>query len=85
MVNGNRLHISHVGSSTLKISGSVPLLLKNVLHVPDIAKNLISISKLTHDNDVLVEFFPVSCCVKDKTGQVILQGALKDGLYCINN
>ena len=43
--NGNRLNISHVGNTCLS-DGDKSLVLKNILCVPDIAKNLISVSKL---------------------------------------
>uniref|UniRef100_A0A803PR45 Retrovirus-related Pol polyprotein from transposon TNT 1-94 n=1 Tax=Cannabis sativa TaxID=3483 RepID=A0A803PR45_CANSA len=80
--DGNQLHISHVGSSTLQSDSGNKLLLNDVLHVPKIAKNLISISKLTADNKVFVEFFSDVCFVKDmETKMVVLRGRLKDGLY----
>ncbi|GAU51364.1 hypothetical protein TSUD_383580 [Trifolium subterraneum] len=48
----------------------------------DITKNLLSISKLTADNNIFVEFDVDCCFVKDKlTGKVLLRGKLKDGLY----
>ena len=56
--------------------------LKNILHVPDITKNLLSISQFTHDNNVVIEFYSTCCLVKDKNTRVtLLEGVLKDGLY----
>ncbi|KAL2532943.1 cysteine-rich RLK (RECEPTOR-like protein kinase) 8 [Abeliophyllum distichum] len=61
------------------------LVLKELLHVPRIRKNLISVSKLTADNNVSVEFFPNGCVVKDlSTRKAVLQGKLEDGLYQLN-
>ncbi|XP_031262132.1 uncharacterized protein LOC116120313 [Pistacia vera] len=58
------------------------LLLKNMLCVPHIAKNLLSISQITKDNGVIIEFHSDHCLVKDKwTKEVLLQGTLQDGLY----
>ncbi|TXG48382.1 hypothetical protein EZV62_027676 [Acer yangbiense] len=58
------------------------LLLKDILHVPDIKKNLLSISQLTACNNIIVEFDSCGCVVKDKaTGVALLQGKLKEGLY----
>ena len=75
------LTISHVGSSLLS-SKTQPLLLNNILHVPQITKNLISVSKFTRDNDVIIEFFSDGYLIKDKTTrQVLLKGTLKRGLY----
>lgn len=62
--------------------GSTSLELKNILCVPEIAKNLVSVSKLAQDNSVFIEFHDDFCLVKDKcTGQTMLKGVLKDDLY----
>ena len=52
--DGSKLPISHIGTATLPSPKS--LALKNILLVSSIAKNLISISKFTRDNNVIVEF-----------------------------
>uniref|UniRef100_A0A803PPY9 GAG-pre-integrase domain-containing protein n=1 Tax=Cannabis sativa TaxID=3483 RepID=A0A803PPY9_CANSA len=84
--NGNELSISHIGSGYLKTNGGRFLCLKEILHVPKIAKNLISISKLAAHNDLLIEFYADCCLIKDKaTGKALLQGALKEGLYQISS
>ena len=50
--------------------------------VPSITKNLISISKFTIENDVIVEFDSTCCYIKDKKSRkIMLQGVLKDGSY----
>lgn len=50
--------------------------------MPKITKNLLSVSKLATDNNITIEFDASDCFVKDKlTGQVLLQGKLRDGLY----
>ncbi|KAL5718134.1 hypothetical protein ACHQM5_011070 [Ranunculus cassubicifolius] len=77
--NGKGLNISHIGSSS---KGSLSL--QNMLHVPSIAKNLLSVSRLTRDNNVVFEFHPYSCYVKDTKGKVLLQGKTKDGLYALD-
>jgi hypothetical protein len=52
---GNGLHISHIGHSILHTPSS-PLLFKNILHVPSASKKLLSIHKLTLDNNIFLEF-----------------------------
>ena len=52
-----------------------------MLFVPSITKNLLSISKLTSDNSLSVEFCGNICFVKDMKGQVLLQGLAQKGLY----
>lgn len=75
--------ISHAGHLSLpSLIHNKVLHLKNVLCVLDITRNLLSISKITIDNSVLVEFFVDQCVIKDKLRHVaLLQGTLKDDLY----
>ena len=83
LVVGNdfTLNIKHIGSTNL-CHYSKPLKLKNILHVPKITKNLISISQFSIDNNVLVEFSSVGFTIKDNdTKNNLLQGTLKEGLY----
>ena len=65
--NGMGLHIKHVGCTILNTHAATSIYLNNILHVPTITKNLLSVSKLLADNDVVVEFYKTSCFVKDKT------------------
>ena len=59
-----------------------PITLRDVLYVPAIEKNLISVAKLIADNVVLIEFVNSACVIKDKvTRKLLLQGELRDGLY----
>uniref|UniRef100_A0A803Q570 Retrovirus-related Pol polyprotein from transposon TNT 1-94-like beta-barrel domain-containing protein n=1 Tax=Cannabis sativa TaxID=3483 RepID=A0A803Q570_CANSA len=79
--DGKKLLISHVGSACLPSSSSAPLNLHYVLEVPYINKNLVSVSKVTEDNDVFLEFHKHCCLVKDKDfKQVLLKGTVKNGL-----
>ena len=82
--DGNTLAISHVGSSYIPSSSShsQSLALHNILHIPKITKNLISVSQFTKDNNMVAEFFSDGCLIKDKvTRQVLLRVSLKRGLY----
>ena len=81
--DGSQLSISHIGH--LVVTAPKPLKLKNILLVPSITKNLISISKFALENDVIVEFNANCCYVKDnQSKEVLLQGTLKNGLYQLN-
>jgi hypothetical protein len=56
--------------------------LNQVLCVPAITKNLLSISKFTKDNNAYAEFSSLGCVIKDqKTKRPLLQGSLRNGLY----
>lgn len=75
--NGEKLKVVASGSSKINTVN-----LHDVLYVPQITKNLLSVSKLTSDNNAIVEFDHDCCSVKDKvTGKVLLKGIRKDGLY----
>ncbi|XP_010513467.1 PREDICTED: uncharacterized protein LOC104789470 [Camelina sativa] len=79
--DGSALSIKHTGSLSLP-STSRPLTLKNVLCVPKIHKNLISVYRLCNANNVTVEFAPAHLQVKDlKSGVPLLQGKARAELY----
>ncbi|KAL9454556.1 hypothetical protein AB3S75_010036 [Citrus x aurantiifolia] len=76
--NGTGLHITHARNIVLRMHNSSAyntLKLNNMLLVPEISKNLISISQLTKDNNIVIEFTDKSCFVKDNVRNlIILQG-----------
>lgn len=84
--NGTSLHIDHTGFSKLKSpSSSFTFTLNNVLHVPGIRKNLLSVAQFARDNSVFFEFHPDTFFVKSQaTRRQLLQGRFKDGLYAFN-
>lgn len=61
--NDTGLTINSFGQSFLKDSQSNSLILQNLLHVPNIAKNLLSVSKFYQDNVVFFEFHSNKCYV----------------------
>jgi len=80
--NGQGLSIKSSGYTKFvsPINPRVSLPLKQLLHVPAITENLISVSKFSKDNNVFFEFYPNHCAVKSQgTNEVLLQGS--DGLY----
>ena len=81
--NGHTLPILHTGYNSIRtLKPSQSLLLKDVLHVPDVTKNLLSISQFTRDNAVTLEFGALSCVIKDKVTKLpLLRGSLTNGLY----
>jgi histone deacetylase 1/2 len=88
MGNGQSLSILSNGSSTFTSPNHTQsqLTLNNLLHVPTITKNLISVSQFAKDNAVF-EFHPNHCVVKSEaTKEILLQGNVgADGLYCFSN
>jgi hypothetical protein len=47
--------INHIGQSTI-YTHDRDLILKNILHVPNASKNLVSVHKFTYDNNIFFEF-----------------------------
>jgi histone deacetylase 1/2 len=83
--NGAGLHISHVVHGTLNTTAkTLSLSLRNILHVPNITKNLLFAHKLTKDNDVFIEIHLYHFIVKDQESKRrVLQGRCESGLYPI--
>ncbi|CAA7017240.1 unnamed protein product [Microthlaspi erraticum] len=81
MADGSTIQISHTGFTSLP-TPSRSLALNDVLCVPNVHKNLISVYRLYNSNQVSVEFFPAHFQVKDlRTGVRLLQRRTKDELY----
>ena len=79
--NGAGLPITTTGFTTI-LTSSKNLLLDNVLCVPNMKKNLISVNKLCQSNGVMVQMCPNEFQVKDlNTGATILKGRANAGLY----
>jgi hypothetical protein len=49
--NGSGMPIRHIGQSSIR-THELNLILRNILHVPAASKNLVSVHKFTHDNNV---------------------------------
>jgi len=83
--NGTGMEISNVGHSTLH-SPSSKIHLRNVLHVPSASKNLVSVNRLTRDNNVFLEFHPDHFLIKEQvTRRSLLRGRCEGGLYPIKS
>ena len=81
MGNGTGLDIKHIGQTKI-FTPITSFLLHDVLHVPLIKKNLLSVHKFTKDTKTYLEFHPSCFFVKDQaTGKVLVQGPSNHGLY----
>lgn len=87
--NGQGMFITLIGNTAFPSAHKphVTLTLNNLLLVPKITKNLISVSQFTRDNRLYFEFHPDFYLIKSQaTSEVLLQGSLgKDGLYSFGN
>lgn len=81
--NRSGMAISHVGQSHIH-TPYTSLLLKDVLHVPNTKKNLVSANRLASDNNVFLELHPKFFSIKDRaTRRVLHRGPSEGGLYPI--
>lgn len=64
MGNGFPTKILSVGDTVISTNSKL-LQLTNVLCVPSIRKNLLSVSQFAKDNSVFFEFHPSYCVIKD--------------------
>ena len=79
--DGTGLNITHTGNTTLT-TPSTKFNLSNVLCVPSIKKNLLSVSKFCKTNKTSIEFFPSCFLVKDlRTGVPLVRGRNKHDVY----
>ena len=83
--DGKGIKIKHVGNSIFSPNSnplSKSLFINNLLHVPQISRNLLSVSQFAKDNGVIFEFHPTFCFVREQgTKEIILKGILDHGLY----
>ncbi|KAJ0494958.1 putative RNA-directed DNA polymerase [Helianthus annuus] len=78
--NGQSLPVSQIGNSKLN---DIPL--KNVLVVPNLTRNLLSISRLTNDAPVDVLFSNSFFQIQDrKTAAVLARGTCENGFYVLS-
>jgi histone deacetylase 1/2 len=83
--SGSGMEIRHIGHGVLH-SPSKPLVLKNILHVPSASKDLLSVHRITNDNNVFFEFHPKHYCVKDQeTKRILLTKPCRNGLYPVKS
>jgi hypothetical protein len=81
--NGSGLSIKHVGTAHLS-TPHFNFHLLDVLHVPNICKNLISVQKFARDTNTFFEFHPSHFLLKDRaTGKLLLHSPSNHGLYPI--
>ena len=80
VVTGDGTHhkITHIGNAYVSLPHtSLPL--HNVLVVPNVKKNIISVSKLIDDSSTSVEFTPSSVFVKDPLTKTIFAEGIREG------
>lgn len=86
--SNHNVTLANGSSSSVKGSGTINLTntmsLENVLHLPDLAFNLLSVSQITKELDCCVSFYPTHCIFQDRlTKQIIGKDHESGGLYSL--
>jgi hypothetical protein len=80
-MSGSGLNICHISHSVISTPTKY-LGLKDILHVPQAAKNLLYVHRFTTDNHAYIEYFPTCFLIKDtNTRRILLRGWCHHGLY----
>jgi hypothetical protein len=80
-VSGSGMHIAHVGKYVIHTLCR-NLHLNNMIHVPQVSKNLASIHHIASDNNVFFELHPNVFFIKDRESRRTLpHGRSRGGLY----
>eukprot|EP00253_Pinus_taeda_P028028 PITA_28028 len=85
---GSKIYLGDDSGYEIKCCGDIPVKLpsgdikhlKNVLYVPGIKKNLISVSMIT-DQDMQVQFFKNGCVIQDSQLETVATGVRVGNLY----
>ncbi|CAL4990573.1 unnamed protein product [Urochloa decumbens] len=56
-----------------------------VLYVPEVERNVVSVSQLARDHGLVTVFQPTCCHVKDETGEIVGKGRLRNGMYILDS
>ena len=79
--NGQELPVTHVGYGELKTS-THNFRLNNILRVPNLASNLLSVHKLCLQNNAFCYFDAHKFLIQDlPLGKILYKGLSKDGVY----
>jgi hypothetical protein len=77
--SGGGMVVKNTGTSNLKIDGR-DVELQNVLHVPDLAANLLSVSQIVESGNSVV-FDKNGCVIRDKANNIITRCEQSNGVY----
>ena len=82
-VNGSTIDAIGIGSIRIPVKKGPPLILKDVLYVPQAALRLISVRRLA-DNNMMITFEKEKCTVWNTSNQMVIEAVCKHhGLYTI--
>jgi hypothetical protein len=76
IANGKGMDITHVGQSIIHhpVRNSH---LRDIIHVPNASKNLLSSHRFTYDNRVFTEYHPFHFLIKDRVTRRILNRGMR--------
>ena len=81
--DGNGLTISHIGNACVSTNTGL-VKLNDVLVVPELTKNLLSVGKFASDHQCVFEFTGSGFVIKDQNKRIIIHGSRKGKLYALD-
>jgi len=83
--NGSGMRIDQIGQGHV-FTPNRNLALNNILYIPEANKNLLSVHRLTSDNQAFIEYHPTHFVIKDLvTKKPLLRGKCEGGLYPVKH
>eukprot|EP00268_Persea_americana_P067566 TRINITY_DN9315_c1_g1_i2.p1 TRINITY_DN9315_c1_g1~~TRINITY_DN9315_c1_g1_i2.p1 ORF type:complete len:275 (+),score=35.30 TRINITY_DN9315_c1_g1_i2:143-967(+) len=83
--NATQLSISHIRDAQLNF-GSTSIDVPDALLIPEIMKNLLSVSQLTSEFPCTFEFSSDGFVIKEqRKGKILAKGSMKEGLYALDD
>lgn len=82
VANNDVMKVSNVGDTTLRLSNNnIPM--RDVLHVPNLGVNLLSVSQIVSKGNVVL-FDETGCTIKNREGMTVLHTKCENGVYKIS-
>lgn len=82
VANDTKLPVSCVGNMMLNINGC-DVLVKDVLCVPDLTTNLLSVAKISENQNTVQ--FDSSGCIYNSEKELVAKGVISNGIYKLDN
>lgn len=80
--NDAKMKVKHIGDSSLKIENNKEIVINDILHIPDIAVNLLSVNKIVEKGNI-VTFDRAGCTITNKSKEVVVTCKAENGVYAI--
>lgn len=78
--NSEKIPVKCVGSTTIK-TADTPIAINKVLHVPGLAANLLSVSKMVENGNSVLLFNKEGCTIRNSENEMLVNVKQTGGIY----